>query len=43
MGLQLIVLAGAGQLCVSSAVNIASCSFFSDEAYLILAAYARGS
>jgi hypothetical protein len=28
---------------VSTAVNAASCSFISDEAYLILAAYPRGS
>ena len=28
---------------VSTAINAASCSFISDEAYLILAAYPRGS
>lgn len=28
---------------VSSAVNIASCSFISDEAYLIVAAHSRCS
>lgn len=42
-GLHLIVLAWSSAAVVSTAVNIASCSFIADEAYLILAAYPRGS